>query len=247
MSNAPEMPLVIETGPPDDGGNVRVAGYKPNPALPPDLESRRDQIFPKLEPAEIDRLRRFGKVKTWQAVVFLASHASHVHLLIRGDDLGKSMSRYLVDRIASLPNVTLHAGTEIVAFDGCAEGVCGVRLRNRQSGKEETKPIRRVFLFVGADPNTGWLANCGVKVNDKGFVCTGIDLAPAKYARPPQLAGERHPFALETSVSGVFAIGDVRASSRPSVSQPRWAKAPRWSRRCIPGWLRIPVKALCYW
>jgi thioredoxin reductase (NADPH) len=153
-----------------------------------------------------------------QAVVFLASHAARVHLLIRGADLGKSMSKYLVDRIASLPNVTLHTETEIVAIDGCAEGVSGVRLRNRKSGSAEARPIRRVFLFVGADPNTEWLANCGVKVNEKGFVCTGSDLSPDQYVRSPQPAGERHQFALETSVSGVFAIGDVRASSTKRVA-----------------------------
>ena len=153
-----------------------------------------------------------------QAVVFLASHAARVHLLIRGPDLAKSMSAYLVERIASLANVTLHTETEIVGFEGCDEGVCGVRWRNRKSGKEETKPIRRVFLFVGADPNTGWLANCGVKVNEKGFVCTGSDLSPDEYVRSAQSSGNRHPLPLETSVSGVFAIGDARASSTKRVA-----------------------------
>jgi thioredoxin reductase (NADPH) len=153
-----------------------------------------------------------------QAVVFLAGNASRVHLLIRGPDLGKSMSKYLVDRIMSLANVTLHAETEIFAIDGCAEGVSGVHWRNRKSGNEESKPVRRVFLFVGADPNTGWLANCGVKVNDKGFVCTGVDLAPGEYVRPGPAEKDRHPFPLETSVSGIFAIGDVRASSTKRVA-----------------------------
>jgi thioredoxin reductase (NADPH) len=152
-----------------------------------------------------------------QAVVFLASHAAHVHLLIRGNDLGKNMSKYLVDRIASLPNVTLHTETEICAIDGCAEGVSGVRWRHRKNGREEAKPIRRVFLFVGADPNTTWLADCGVKLNAKGFVCTGVDLAPADYVRS-QGAPAREPFPLETSIPGVFAIGDVRASSTKRVA-----------------------------
>lgn len=153
-----------------------------------------------------------------QAAVFLASHAAHVHLLIRGSNLEKSMSKYLVDRIASLANVTLHTQTEIVAIEGCDEGVSGVRWRNRKSGNEETKSIRRVFLFVGADPNTRWLGNCGVKVNDKGFVCTGLDLSPDEFLRSPQLAGDRQPFPLETAVSGVFAIGDVRANSTKRVA-----------------------------
>ncbi|HEV8517428.1 MAG TPA: FAD-dependent oxidoreductase [Burkholderiales bacterium] len=153
-----------------------------------------------------------------QAVVFLASHAARVHLLIRGRDLAKSMSAYLVERITSLPNVTLHTETEIVAFEGCDEGVAGVRWRNRARGVEETKPIRRVFLFVGADPNTEWLAGCGVKVNDKGFVCTGFDLSPDQYVRPVPSERDRHPLSLETAISGVFAIGDARASSTKRVA-----------------------------
>lgn len=152
-----------------------------------------------------------------QAAVFLAPKAAHLHLLIRGADLGKGMSQYLIDRVTSLPNVTLHAETEIVAFEGGDEGVSAVRWRNNKSGDEETKPTRRVFLFVGAEPNTQWLANCGVKVDKRGFVCTGSDLSPADY-EPPQAAGDRHLFPLETTASGVFAIGDARASSAKRVA-----------------------------
>jgi thioredoxin reductase (NADPH) len=150
-------------------------------------------------------------------VVFLASHAARVHLLIRGNDLGKNMSKYLVDRIGSLPNVTLHTETEICAIEGCAEGVSGVRWRHRRNGHEESRPIRRVFLFVGADPNTTWLADCGIKLNDKGFVCTGVDLAAAEDGRS-QDGPARAPYPLETSIPGVFAIGDVRASSTKRVA-----------------------------
>lgn len=148
-----------------------------------------------------------------QAVVFLASHAKHVHLLIRGADLAKSMSKYLVDRIASLPNVTLRTETEIIALEDGDQALSGVRWRNRRSGVEETKAIRRVFLFVGADPNTDWLANCGVQTDTKGFVLTGSDLSPDEYARRTQAANGRHPLPLETTMPGVFAIGDVRAGS----------------------------------
>jgi thioredoxin reductase (NADPH) len=154
-----------------------------------------------------------------QAVVYLARHASHVHLLIRGADLGKSMSRYLVDRIASLPNVTLRTQTELIAIQGTGDGVSGVHWRNRATGIEDARPIRRVFLFVGADPNTRWLEGCGVKVNDKGFVCTGVDLLASEYVRSTARSqGDRHPLALETSVPGVFAIGDARASSTKRVA-----------------------------
>jgi thioredoxin reductase (NADPH) len=139
-------------------------------------------------------------------------------LLIRGNDLGKNMSKYLVDRIGSLPNVTLHAETDIVAIEGSAEGVSGVRWRCRKDGHEESKPIRRVFLFVGADPNTAWLAGCGVKLNDKGFVCTGLDLMPAEADAGRRNGPMHEPLPLETSIPGVFAIGDVRASSTKRVA-----------------------------
>jgi len=128
------------------------------------------------------------------------------------------MARYLVDRIASLANVTLHVETEITAIEGNDDGVSAVVWRNRRSGLDEKKTVRRIFLFVGADPNTGWLADCGVKVNDKGFVCTGSDLSPEEYVRSPKQARDRSPLPLETTVSGVFAIGDVRAGSTKRVA-----------------------------
>jgi thioredoxin reductase (NADPH) len=154
-----------------------------------------------------------------QAIVFLASHAAHVHHLIRGADLTRSMSKYLIDRIGSLANVTLYTESEIVAIEGCEEGVSGVQWRNRKDGSKQTKSLRRIFLFVGADPNTGWLENCGVKLNDKGFVCTGLDLSPTdheQWAHPEN--GRRQPLQLETSVPRVFAIGDARANSTKRVA-----------------------------
>jgi thioredoxin reductase (NADPH) len=153
-----------------------------------------------------------------QAIVFLAGHAAHVHHLIRGADLAKSMSKYLVDRIGLLANVTLHTESEIVAIEGCEEGVSAVHWRNRKNGSMQTKSTRRIFLFVGADPNTGWLENCGVKLNDKGFVCTGLDLSPADHEQWAHLANGRHPLQLETSIPGVFAIGDARANSTKRVA-----------------------------
>lgn len=153
-----------------------------------------------------------------QAGVYLASSAAHVHLLIRGADLGKNMSQYLVDRIASLANVTVHSGVEIVAISGDEDGLQGVRWRHKENGEEETKQVRRLFLFVGADPNTQWLANCGVMVDDKGFVCTGSDLPADTVVRSLARQKVRRPYALETSVSGVFAIGDVRANSTKRVA-----------------------------
>jgi thioredoxin reductase (NADPH) len=119
------------------------------------------------------------------------------------------MSRYLIDRIKALPNVELHTGTEIVALDGeRAGGLTGVTFRDRASGATKHCPLSHLFLFIGADPNAEWLANC-LSVDDKGFVITGNGLAEGGAARVP------HP--LETSVPGVFAIGDVRASSTKRV------------------------------
>ncbi len=132
-----------------------------------------------------------------QAAVFLAGHAAKVWMLVRGAGLAASMSRYLIDRIAAIPNIELRTQTEIVELKGSREsGVESVRWRHSDSGAEETRAIRNVFLFLGADPATGWLKDCGVAFDEKGFVRTG---------------GGRLP--LETSVPGVFAIGDVRSGS----------------------------------
>jgi thioredoxin reductase (NADPH) len=132
-----------------------------------------------------------------QAVVFLASHAAHVHMLVRGPDLAASMSRYLIERIESLSNVTLHTHSAVTGLEGDEHGLTEVRWSS-PGGAEICHSIRRLFLFIGADPNTGWLEGCGMARDDKGFLVTGQ-------------AGAKH--ALETSIPGVFAIGDVRAGS----------------------------------
>jgi len=142
-----------------------------------------------------------------QAAVFLAGHASKVWMLVRGAGLAASMSKYLIDRIAAIPNIELRTRTEIVGLTGSRQsGVESVRWRHRDTGQEETHVIRNVFLFLGADPSTGWLNDCAVAVDDKGFVKTGSALAPVEARN-----GGRPP--LETSVPGVFAIGDVRSGS----------------------------------
>ena len=144
-----------------------------------------------------------------QGAVFLSGHASKVWMLIRGVGLAASMSKYLIDRLAAIPNIELRTRTEIVGVTGLADsGLESVRWRHRDTGHEETRPIRNVFLFLGADPATEWLKDCNVVLDDKGFVRTGSDLETAD-ARGPN--DRRQP--LETSVPGVFAIGDVRAGS----------------------------------
>ena len=139
-----------------------------------------------------------------QAAVFLSGHARTVHMVIRGGGLGASMSRYLIERIEATPNIELLFNTEVVALSGSDSSLQQVRWRSRLSPEETTVEIRNLFLFVGADPATGWLDNCGVTLDRAGFVVTG--------AQSEQNQG-RLVAPLETSVPGVFAVGDVRSGS----------------------------------
>ena len=135
-----------------------------------------------------------------QAVAYLAGRVEKVRLLARGRSLEASMSRYLVDRIAGLQNVEVLLQTEVLALEGDGGVLEAVRWRHAPSGQETRRDIHHLFLFIGADPNTSWLCGSGVALDDKGFVRTGADVS----------GGRR---GLETSVDGVFAIGDVRAGS----------------------------------
>ena len=140
-----------------------------------------------------------------QAAVFLSGHARKVHMMIRGGGLGASMSRYLIERIEATPNIELVFNTEVVALEGSKDGPLErVRWRSRLSGEVSTLDIRNLFLFAGADPATGWLDGCGVTLDRGGFVVTG--------AQSEQNLGRLVP-PLETSVPGVFAVGDVRSGS----------------------------------
>lgn len=135
-----------------------------------------------------------------QAVVFLAAHAKKVWLLVRGGSLGASMSRYLEDRILGLANVELVLGAEIVELSGGDGSLTALRWRQKGAAAETEKSIRHLFLFIGADPNTDWLSDAGIALDERGFVLTGAAAAPGRKD-------------LETSRPGVFAIGDVRAGS----------------------------------
>ncbi|MGP0091386.1 MAG: FAD-dependent oxidoreductase [Xanthobacteraceae bacterium] len=135
-----------------------------------------------------------------QAVVYLASRVAKVWLLVRGPDLQSSMSRYLVDRITGLANVEVLTRTEVTGLEGTGGMLEAVRWQRGPSGEEVRRPIRHLFLFIGAEPNTDWLSGSGVALDAKGFVLCGADAA-----------GDRRP--LETSRRGVFAIGDVRSTS----------------------------------
>jgi thioredoxin reductase (NADPH) len=139
-----------------------------------------------------------------QAAVFLASHARHVRVLVRGQGLSSTMSRYLVERIAGAPNITVLDETEIVELLGTSEqGLQGVRWRNRRTGAEEQHAIAHVFIFTGADPVAAWLNGSGIPLDEKGFIRAGADVHSTK----------RMPLPLETGVEGIFAVGDVRCGS----------------------------------
>ncbi|HTH43810.1 MAG TPA: FAD-dependent oxidoreductase [Oxalicibacterium sp.] len=139
-----------------------------------------------------------------QAAVFLAGHARHVHMMVRAEGLAASMSQYLIQRIDAADNITLHTHTRIVELQGedkLQSVLC-------QTDDQAPRPfdVQHVFLFLGAEPNTGWLNDC-VKLDDKSFVLTD--------ARVPADAWplQRAPYYLETSQPGVFAVGDVRSGS----------------------------------
>jgi thioredoxin reductase (NADPH) len=146
-----------------------------------------------------------------QAAVFLRDFAAKVWMLVRGPSLSESMSQYLIDRIAVADNIEVLTETEITALSGSPEGQLErVWWRNRVTGAETEKPVRNVFIFIGADPVTGWLKDCGVGLDANGFVRTGAALTAPGI---PGESGLRHLLPLEADVANVFAVGDVRAGS----------------------------------
>ena len=149
-----------------------------------------------------------------QAVVYLAGHASRVHLVIRGDDLGRSMSRYLVDRVEGLENVTIYRKTVVSGLEG--NGHLD-RVQVTTGSERHAIATSSLFLFIGADPKTDWLRNC-VELDRRGFVLTGTGLPQETAASERWRAAGRSPFLLETSLPGVFAAGDVRSGSTKRVA-----------------------------
>jgi len=145
-----------------------------------------------------------------QAAVFLAQNAKRVHMLVRSSGLTASMSRYLIRRIENTPTIILRPRTEIVTLEGGAH-LESVHWRNNQSGETEKHEISHVFIMTGAEPNTHWLNGC-IILDDKGFIKTGSDLLSDNLSASawPLM---RQPYLLETSLPGVFAVGDVRSGS----------------------------------
>ena len=144
-----------------------------------------------------------------QAAVFLSQTSKHVHMLVRGDGLADTMSRYLIRRIEDNPAITLRTQTEITGLEGDWHLE---RMRwSHQDGTTETRDIRHVFMMTGAVPNTHWLERC-VALDDKGFIKTGPALSPDDLAAAKWPLG-RAPHLLETSRPGVFAVGDARGGN----------------------------------
>ena len=146
-----------------------------------------------------------------QAAVYLARRTSKVYLLIRGDDLAKSMSRYLVDRVMGAENVELLASTEVRELMG-EDRLEGVVVEDNRLGARRTLGARALFVFIGADANTGWLEGT-VALDERGFVLTGGALEHSVLEGGVWQDRSREPFLLETSLPGVFAAGDVRGGS----------------------------------
>ncbi|TPM24797.1 cyclic nucleotide-binding domain-containing protein [Mesorhizobium sp. B2-3-5] len=134
-----------------------------------------------------------------QAIVFLAPHVERLHVFVRRD-LSETMSRYLIDRISALSNVEVHVGMDLVELDRDGDTLANAVVRDRTSGVSSRYDITHLFLFIGATPHTSWLGG-SVTMDGKGFILTGGATA-----------------SLETSIPGVFAIGDVRAGSTKRVA-----------------------------
>ena len=156
------------------------------------------------------RGRRRGN-SAGQAALFLAGRTRRVYLLIRGDDLGKSMSKYLVDRVTAAENVELLSSTEVREFMG-EDRLEGAVVEDNRSGIRRNLGVRALFAFIGADANTSWLEGA-VDLDERGFVLTGRELDGSGLDEDAWRERSREPFLQETSLPGVFAAGDARSGS----------------------------------
>ncbi|WP_169947736.1 FAD-dependent oxidoreductase [Microbispora sp. H11081] len=151
-----------------------------------------------------------GANSAGQAAVYFSRFARKVNILIRGDDLTRSMSRYLIDQIAAIPTIEVHPHTHVAGGEG-RDHLERLILRDGRTGRTTTVPASWLFVFIGAEPRTDWLGDEVVR-DDGGYVLTGSDLL-ADGRRPRGWAPSRDPYHLESSMPGVFAAGDVRAGS----------------------------------
>jgi thioredoxin reductase (NADPH) len=151
-----------------------------------------------------------GANSAGQAAMNFARYAKNVVMLVRGETLGASMSQYLIDDIAQTPNIRVECGSQLVAVHGESK-LEAISIACGHSGTVDKVPASSVFVFIGAEPRTDWLDGF-VQRDARGFVLTGPDVM-AEGKRPAGWTLDRDPFLLETSVPGVFAVGDVRHGS----------------------------------
>jgi thioredoxin reductase (NADPH) len=152
-----------------------------------------------------------GANSAGQAAVFLAETVQKVYMLVRGKQLSDTMSRYLIRRIVENPKIEIHFQTEIVGLEGDSH-LERVSWLDRAAGGESTHDIRHVFIMAGASPRTEWLREC-VALDEQGFILTGRDLDTALASAPVKWPLSRPPQMLETSLPGVFAVGDIRSGN----------------------------------
>ena len=155
-----------------------------------------------------------GANSAGQAAVYLSRHAKSVTLLVRGPSLERSMSYYLIQQIAEVPNITVRTCTEVIGADGDGH-LEQLTLRSTADGDTEIVSAQLLFVFIGAAPLTEWLDGV-VTRDDHGFVVAGPDLAPG--GQKPAWELDRAPYHLETSIPGVFVAGDARAESAKRVA-----------------------------
>jgi thioredoxin reductase (NADPH) len=146
-----------------------------------------------------------GANSAGQAAVNLAKYAARVTLLVRGDSLESGMSDYLVTQIRSMPNVSIRPKTQVVDAYG-VQRLEGLVLENRESGARDEVQAAAVFVLIGAEPRTDWLHEV-LERDDRGFILTGADVVSERWPL------DRPPFPFESSMPGVFAVGDVRHDS----------------------------------
>jgi thioredoxin reductase (NADPH) len=157
-----------------------------------------------------------GANSAGQGALFFSRYARRVTMLVRAESLGDGLSRYLVDRIEATPNIAVHLGVEVTSVHGVRrlERVVTRDVRTRE--ERELDPAA-MFIFIGSAPHTGMVAGL-IELDDKGYVLTGPDLPPGSQGRPRGWTLDRDPFLFETSVPGIFAVGDVRAGSGKRVA-----------------------------
>jgi thioredoxin reductase (NADPH) len=147
-----------------------------------------------------------------QAAVFLSQTARKVYMLVRAPDLAESMSRYLIQRVVGNPSIELLCNAEITCLEGMSD-LEEVKWMNKQTGQLSSAPARHLFIMAGASPNTNWLRG-RLALDEKGFIVTGAELQQTvEQGRTPSWSLSRLPHIFESSLPGVFAVGDVRAGS----------------------------------